>query len=276
MAGIRNGTVSLVIIDDSLQLPAIRTLRSMLTDPVGNLTPILALMMENSKNEHAAIKQLGRPEIIEKPLTPSKFVPAFVNLVKVWEREPFVQLRHAAVEFLDSNGAAAIKILSVLLENRDIYPFATQALALKYRLVGRLKEAESLLLTSLRRNPRNIGLIFSLVDLYNSAAMPHLAKKFLQVARNSYLSSTCMIPDMVQTAIFMGHLDEAIRHLMSLHQGSHLDERSLTFLARLLFAEGREAEAERVLGANRTLFKKLSLAWSSAESVQSIQPRQAS
>ncbi len=266
MERVSSGAVSLVIIDDSQNLPAIRTIRAMTTETMGILTPVLAMLSESSKNEILAIKQLGRPEIIEKPLTPSKFVPGFVNLIKAWEKEPFLSLRYAALEFMEGNGASGVRMLSSQLENKEIYSFAARALALKFRAAGRLKDAEALLLASFKRNPRNIALIFSLADLYNAAAMPHLAKKFLLMARNSYLSSLCMIPDLVQTTINLGQLDEAIRHLMSLHHSGHMDETSMTYLARLLWAEGREEESERILGGNRNLYKKLVQSWQAAES----------
>lgn len=266
LEGVRTGAVSLVIVDDSQNLPAIRAIRALMLETLGVLTPVLAMMAENSKNEIQAIKQIGRPEIMEKPLTPSKFVPAFVALIRAWEREPFLSLRHAALEFLDNNGANGIRILNAQLENKETYPFAARALALRYRAAGRIKEGESILLSAFKRNPRNISLIFSLVDLYNAAAMPHLAKKFLQMARTSHISSHCMIPDMVQTAIALGQLDEAIRHLMALQHHGQIDEKSTQFLARLLWAEGREADAERILGGNKNLFKKLVQSWQAADS----------
>lgn len=273
---VRTGTATLVIIDDTQELPALRTLRTLMTDTMGLLTPVLAMMVETSKNELAPIKLMGRPEIIEKPLTPSKFIPAFVNLVRTWEKSPFADLRGAGLDFLDGNSIQGVKSLAALLENKEVYTFAAQAIALKYRAAGKLKEAESLLLTTLKRNPRNISIIFSLVDLYNEAAMPHLAKKFLNVARNSYIQSSCMVPDMVQTAILLGHLDEAIHLLMSLFHKGALDTRTIAFLARLLLAEGRDQEAERILSENRSLFKRMCQVWQLAEASPTSQVSQAS
>jgi DNA-binding response OmpR family regulator len=273
---VRIGKVSLVILDDTRELPAIRTLRAMMADTVCLLTPVLAIISEACTSEISMIQMMGRPGIIQKPFTPSKFVPVFSQLVKTWEKPPFLNLRSAADDFIQGNTVQGIKKLGALLDNKEVLSFSAQVIALRYRAAGKLKEAEAILLKTLKLNPRNISIILSLVDLYNEAAMPHLARKFLNVAQNSYTQATSLIPDMVQTDLMMGNLEEAIFLLMPLFNRNALDIRSVNFLARLLLAEGREQEAERVMIEYRGVLKKMSEIWNLEESTPEGQLSKAS
>ena len=264
---VKNGLADVMIIDDTRGLPALRMLRTLITDTVGLLTPVIYVTSEGEKNELTAIQNLGRPEIVQKPFTPSKFVPCFVNLLNVWETKPYVDLRAAAADFIAGNGAQGVKTLAPLLEHKEVSSFVAQVIASRYRVLGKFKEAESLLLKNLQRNPRNLSVIFNLVDLYNDAAMPHLARRFLSSAYASFGKASCLVPDLVQTTILLGKLDEAIDFMMPLFQKNTLDDQSLFFLARLLLAEGRELEAEQVLTGHRNRFKKMIELWQQAENV---------
>ncbi len=277
VSALRGGQAFLVITDDTIALPVVRHVRHLLSDPIAICTPVLSFLLETHKSETAALSRLGRPQIVDKPLTPSKFVPGFVQLVRNWEREPLAALRRANYQFLNGNDAVGLRALFKLLEEEATQPFAAQALAVHLRRLGKVKEAEAILLATLKKAPRDLGTMTALADLYMHAAMPKLSHRLLAGARQAYNQSHVMMPDLVQSALLMGDVDDAIGNLYIMLRGGYMEEEVAGFLARLLFAEGREAEAERVLNTNRGLLKKIQSAWASADaSSQNAAPAAAS
>ncbi len=267
---LRQGQAFLVIADDTLKMPLIRHLRYQLSDPIAAVTPVLGFLLETHKHETAAIHHLGRPQIVDKPLTPSKFVPGFVNLVRTWEKEPYVTLRRANYQFLSGNDAAGLRLLVKLAELEETQHLAAPALALHLRRLGKIKQAESVLLATLKKSPRELGTMTALADLYMHAAMPKLAHRLLTGARTTYSQSMAMLPDMVQAALLMGHIDDAIACLYIMQKAGFMEQETNEQLSRLLFAEGREGEAERVLSNNKNALKKLQTGWAIAESSQPL------
>lgn len=264
---IRQGQAFLLIVDDTPQMPLVRQLRYQLSDPVGALTPVLGFLLETHRHETAAIQHMGRPQVVDKPLTPSKFVPGFVNLVRTWEREPFVSLRRANYQFLSGNDAAGLRLLVKLTELEQTQHFAAIAIASHLRRMGKIKQAESILLAMLKKSPRELGTMTALADLYMHAAMPKVAHRLLSSARATYSQSMSMMPDMVQASLLMGNMSDAIACLYIMHKAAFMEPETSDFLARLLFAEGRESEAEHVLSTNKNALKRIQAGWSASEAV---------
>lgn len=262
---VRTGQVFMVICDDTPSVPVSKHVRHLLSDPVTLCTPTLAFILEAHKGETNAISRMGRPSLTDKPLTPSKFIPSFTGLVRTWEKEPWIHVRRAAYMLVDGNEATALKILAKLGENPLTSSLCGQAIAMHLRHTGKLKEAEGVMLAALKKAPKEIGNVLALADIYMHGAMPKLAHRLLTSARSALGNSLALVPDIVQAAILMGRLDEAITNLYSLQKGSLLDEEATGFLARLLFAEGRESEAEKVLNNNKIAFKRLQNGWAAAE-----------
>jgi tetratricopeptide (TPR) repeat protein len=265
MSYIRGGHAYLVIADDTPLMPATRLLRYLLTDPITVCTPVLTLLLEGNKAEAAALGRMGRPVIVDKPLTPSKFVPGFVQLVRTWEKEPYLSLRKANHQLQAGDDAHAIRALSRLKEDNELRQMATQSLALQLRRLGKIKEAESLLLGALKKAPRELGTMMALADLYLNAAMPKLAHRLLLGARTAFSTSVAMMPDLVQSALLMGHIEDAIHSLYILQKANFMEAETTAFLTRLLYAEGREAEAEKILNNNKTALKRIITGWTQAE-----------
>lgn len=262
---VKNGHAYLIIIDDTPLVQAPRQIRQLLSDPLAVCTPVLTFLLEANKNETPAIQRMGRPVIVDKPLTPSKFVPGFVSLVRTWEKDPFLSLRKVNYEFLSGNDAHGIRSLSKLMEVPELRQMATQSLALHLRRLGKIKEAENLLLGALKRSPRELGTMIALAELYMFAAMPKLAHRLLLGARTAFAQSLTIVPDLVQAALQMGNIEDAIHSLYMLQRAGVAEDETTAFLARLLFAEGREAEAERILNNNKNAFKKIQTGWVQAE-----------
>jgi hypothetical protein len=70
---------------------------------------------------------------------------------------------------------------------------------------------------------------------------------------------------MVQASLLMGNVDDAIAFLYIMQKAGFMEAETSEFLSRLLFAEGREGEAERILSNNKNALKKLVSGWTAAE-----------
>lgn len=265
-AAIREGLANLVVVDDTPTVPAVAHIRYLMTDPITILTPTLAFLSETNFQESPAMLKMGRPGIVEKPLTPSKFLPGFVNLVKMWERPAHIALRQANYMVQSGNVAGGIRTMIKLRDQPDLIHLTTQALALHLRSMGKIKEAEALLINTLKSASKDLGTIIALADLYMHVAMPALAHRLLLGATNAYGQTVAVYPDLMQAALMKGSADLAISYLELLHRKGYMPDMTSTFLARLLFSEGQYAEAERVLNNNRATFNKMRSGWVDAES----------
>lgn len=262
---VTQGQVFLVICDDTPANPAVFHVRHLLSDPLTVCTPVLTFLSEPHKFETAALARMGRPMTVEKPLTPSKFIPGFVELLKAWEREPLLSLRKANYTFLKGANAQGLGMLAKLIEIDGARPFAAAALALHLRRAGRIKEAEKVLLAATKKAPKELGMIIALADLYLHAAMPKLAHRLLTSCHANYSESMAIIPDLAQACLLNGDVNEAVSHLHIMLRSDLMTEEVSSFLARLLFADGREGEAERALNNSKVAFGRMQSEWARAE-----------
>lgn len=264
-AAVQQGQGHLIIVDDSPEMPSLAVLRYLLNDATTALTPTLAFVQESNKGESQAMLRLGRPELTDKPLTPSKFLPAFTKLVKRWETPPWLQVRQSVYQALNGNMASSIKGLIAATQDNNVQALAAISLAHSFRAMGKMKQAETILLGSLKKTPRDLGLMIAIGDFYLHAGMPKMAYRFFAGARNAFPQSMAAIPDLIQTNVLMGNLDDAITHLYSMYKQGYIHPVQ-DFLARSLFAEGRDEEAEKVLHSNKSVFARLQASWTNAES----------
>jgi hypothetical protein len=264
MLAVKESMANLIIVDDSMEAPAISHLRYLLSDPVSLTTPVLSFVSEFNDTEEAHIQQMGLPATVEKPLTPSSFLPAFTNTIRQWEKPEFVLLRNAGYLIKSGNTIEGFKILLRCRENKATRILATEACALLLRKSGKVKEAESMLISALKVS-KNIGIIISLADLYMHASMPNLAHRLLFGATNTFNKTVAFYPDLMQAALMKGCTDLAIEYLYHMKMLDYMPEQTAMFLARILYSEGRVVEAESILYNNRTSFKKLKQHWNSAE-----------
>lgn len=262
---IQQGLAHLLIVDDNVDLPALSVMRYLLNDATTCLTPTLCFVQESNKAEIPALQRIGRPELTDKPLTPSKFLPAFTKLVKRWESSPWINMRQAVYQANNGNLATSIKSLIAATENNVVQSLAAVSLAHTFRSLGKLKQAETILLGGLKRSPRDLGLMVAIGDFYMHAGLPKMAHRFFAGARNAFPQSMAAIPDLIQANILLGNLDDAIIHLYSMYKQGYIHPIQ-DYLARVLFAEGRDEEAERVLHNNKSIFARLQASWLNAES----------
>lgn len=262
---IKHGRASILIADDTPTLPASKVIRHMLQDPITILTPTISFLLENNKPEAAALQKLISLQLVDKPLTPSKFMPAFINLIRRWEQEPYFHLRRVAHLLTNSNDLSGIKLLLKINESPAVQHICAQTLGQILRRQGKIKEAENLLLTSLKRAPRELGTILCLADLYMKCAMPKMAHRLLLSTRSNFGNSLITLPDLIHAALLMNKVDDAIDSLFILQRANYCEEETNTYLARLLISEGRINEAETVLYNNKYSFKRILVGWEQAE-----------
>jgi Flp pilus assembly protein TadD len=91
--------------------------------------------------------------------------------------------------------------------------------------------------------------------------MPQFALKLLNSATAIQPLATTLAPDLMMTYIMLGNLQAAVKAMVPTTRSGGADEKNLSFLARLLLADGQRDEAERLLSQSRTLFKKIETAW---------------
>jgi tetratricopeptide (TPR) repeat protein len=263
---VNSGRAYLIIVDDTVEEPAVSALRQLISDPICCCTPILSFLLDQHLGDAAALARMSPLEIVGKPLTPSKFLPAFKSLVQKWETWQFLTLRMGIQQYLRAGlepGQVAMKKL-VGLEN--ILPIVAQNLSIMFRNRGELVDAEKILLHALKKNPKDLGLMLSLGDLYMNCSMPKMALRLFQGARTIYGDTMAVYPDLVQAALSLGRFQEAAEFLATMHRRDFRTSETLDFLTRVNFAEGRLAEAEKILANKTGLYRKIQATWLAAAS----------
>lgn len=264
---VREGRANLIIADDLPDQPIGATLRFLLTHPITVCTPVLALCGPSTENEAKVLRTMGRPHVLQKPITPSRIQSTFDSLLQEWGAEDMVRLRQAASSMQNGDTQGGILTLKQLLNTPLAPPQAAQALALLLRQINKFKEAEALLLACLKRDRQNFTVIFGLADLYLSAAMPSLAHKLLSATSAKIQPSLALYPDLIQAALLMDNCQEAITHLQTLLESGYNVRETTHFLARLLFALGREKEAATLLARHKDIHAKYAKAWQVADQI---------
>jgi tetratricopeptide (TPR) repeat protein len=211
---------------------------------------------------------MGPIEVVAKPLTPSKFLPGFRNLLTKWETRQYLALRMGIHQYLRHGQDAGHNSMKKLLGLDEIFPLVAQNMSLIYRAKGSLGDAEKILLHALKKNPKDLGLMLALGDLYLKCSMPKMAYRLFQGARIVYGDSMAIFPDLAQAAMLLGELHEAANILLTMYRKEFRVDDTLDFLTRVQMADGRIAEAEKALANKKGHFRKLFESWNQASSDQ--------
>ena len=253
-----------LVVDDTPDAPSAVSLRKLLTHPLTALMPTLVFHLESNKSEKETLPRIGAPVIVPKPMTPSSFVPGFLSVLRIWDQPPLLQLRQASYFLTAGQTEAFEKALTQLTQLPSTGPLAAIALAAHYRqpAIGNVKQAESILISALKQHSKHLGLMLSLGDLYMHVAMPKLAHRLFLAARTIFGNrALVMLPDLVQSHIMLGQNEEALKLLDFLWRNDFMTHESLFLMSKLLIAEGRMSDAERILGENKGLYRKFQIAW---------------
>ena len=262
---VREGRASMIIADDLPDQPISGVLRFLLTHPITVTTPVIALSGKFFELEGESLRTLGRPIVAPKPITTMRLRMALDSLFRDWETDDMTSLRLAAYCMQKGDTQGGILRLKQLVGAANAGPLAAQALAILLRQIGKLKEAEALLLACLRKDPSNLTVICGLVDIYLSSAMPHLSSQLLNATNIRIRPSLILYPDAIQTACMLGKYQDAVSLLHVLLQAGYNPTETSQFLTRILFAMGREKEAQQLLARDRGIFLKLQKSWQVAD-----------
>jgi hypothetical protein len=262
---VREGRATMIVADDMPDQPISGVLRFLLTHPVTIATPVIALSGKFFELEGKSLRSLGRPIVLPKPITAVRLRIALESLFNEWETDDMTRLRLAAYSMQKGDTQGGILRLKQVVGAATAGPLASQALAILLRQIGKLKEAEALLLACLRKDPSNLTVICGLVDIYLNAAMPHLASQLLNATNTRLKPSLILYPDAIQTACMLGEYENALSLLHVLLKAGYSPTETSLFLTRILFAMGREKEAQQLLVMDRGLFLKLQKSWQVAD-----------
>lgn len=264
---ILSGEAFIAIIDDHNENPAFSIIRQLMASPYTCTIPTLTFSSDQNVLEQPALQRMNQPEIIEKPLTPAKFIPKFQALIKLWETTPYFLLRQSVYQILTNNEEQGIKILKVLAEKESsVKHMAIQVLATYlFRIKHDPKSAEKLLLASLKQSNKNLANIMTLGDIYLHSSMPKLAQRLFLSAKNTLPNSYSIFPDIVQASVILSEMDLAVEHLMTMFNKNFMPSTALSFLSRIMVSEGKEDHAETTFGIKRSILTKIQSSWEDSD-----------
>lgn len=265
LACLENGSSFFLIVEDTHNVPAYESIRTIMNHPAGRLTPILVLLLESSISDTLLYQKVLHVGVTKKPLTPNLFAPAFSKYVQLWETPIYVALRKCAYWLLNGEVNPTIEALTKLNTVPQAVPLATQALVRIYIQKQEWKEAETVLLDSIKRHPRLPSLVHMVGNFYLEARMPAQALRFYMKLKSICNNSSAFNFDIAQAAIALGQIDVAVTALSewnATHPGSDTVSQ---YLARLYMAEGREPQLERLFFKNQVQIKRIQEVWEKYE-----------
>ena len=254
--------VFLVVIDDSIEEPATSIMRQLMAHMVCFTTPVFAFVLDEHKFETKSLEVMGQVEVVGKPLTPSRFIPAFTKLIRRWETKPYTALRMSFYRYLDAGDSGQyIDWLQKLLRVDALLHLAGPALAKVLLEEGQVQEAEKVLLNILKKDPKNLGSVLSLGDLYLSVALPHIALRLFLSAHKSFEPSSGILPDIVQAEFMLCRIPKVLERLEEMRKNHYMIEKVNPMLARIYISQGRIKEAENLMRDRKGLFLKMHKSW---------------
>ena len=234
---INKGQGSILLIEDSEELPASQILRAQLSNPAALLTPTI-VACSNRLPERGMLKEIGSPEIIDSPINPMKFIESLEWLIRRWNTGNLAALLKAKLELVASGSSEAIKHVTQLVNAKDLLPLIAPCIAQFLKHQSDAKVVEKTLLNAIRENPRNIGVILATIDFYLHAAMPATALKIIRVAKKNHGHPTIIVPEEVQALLMLNQVERCIPLLRELTEAKYMPEMAKSFLIRCQYAEG--------------------------------------
>ena len=252
----------LLIIEDSYSERAATVVRKLMTHPAGFSTPLLILLGQDHQMDKNCLKNMSQAEVVDMPIAPSVFVPTLKKLIANWESKTFTALRGCFYKYVSGGNAEEyIEWLTKLSKLPGLEQPAGLALSLLLRKVGRLQDAELLLLEQLKKTPRSLGLIVGLSDFYLNNAMPHLAHRLYLSAHRSAGGSYCLMPDIIQADFMLGNLPQALAHLEEMERHQYMTDQVAPMIARIYMSQGRQEDAKTLLKKRKGVYRKILKNW---------------
>jgi hypothetical protein len=258
---IASGKATLLIIDDGNEKPACSAVREIISHPIGQLTPLLVLLMDRNIKEAEPLSHLAKIKVAPKPMTSSSFPPVFRSLLRIWSTDEMIELQLATTRIRKSDLAGSCEIFESLKKSADLTPMISRAHALTLQNAGQITSAEKVLLDQIKAFPNNIGILTTLGQLYMNAAMPALADRIFKKLNEKFLGTVTFIPDLIQTGLLLNNYDQVVDQLRILIKNEYMPGTTSKLLSRTLYAAGRKKEAAYVLANLDNEFKRIEFQW---------------
>ncbi|MGE0172045.1 MAG: tetratricopeptide repeat protein [Oligoflexales bacterium] len=268
IAAISSPQCSMVMIDDSPELPAPWVFRNLLQLPITYMTPIIIFLEERNAKEKMALNSFFTLEIIDKPVVPSKFIDGFEWVIQRWSSGFMGHLRSAGSSFRLGEKKAAIKTLTEISADKEAAPTAAACLSLFFNSTSDFRTAEKVLISALRQAPRNLGLILNLVRLYLENAMPYLATRLLKTVTATYGYPKILCFDMIQSHLMLNDLNGCISYIKNMLDSLYMTEILKPCLMKILYAEGYRNEFEKMVASDPKIIEKFEKTWGKHELAQ--------
>ena len=263
---LENGTSFLFVIDETPNQSAYESIRTITAHPAGRLTPIIALINDNTAIDATVYQRVLHVNVARKPLTPNYFLPAFRETVKLWETPLFLAMRRCAYNLLNGESEQVIPVLKKLMEIPQAVPYCTQALVQILVSRNEWREAESTLMSAVRMFPRMPSLMMTVANFYQAGHMPAQALRFYTKLRGVCNSTNLFAFDIAHAALALGQIDVAIEALGEWSKARPNNDKVNQFMARLYMCDGRDTALEKHLNMNKSAIRKLQDNWDQAES----------
>ena len=260
---IATGSIQMMIVNESEQVPAAWVLKKQLQHKTAMLTPSLFLCTTmNTGHDTAALDKILATESVVKPLSPERFLPAFTKVLNKWSVGPLDEIRNIAAQLAMKNDRTALTQLARMAQDPAAAAIAGPCLAVFLMENGDLKAAEKVLLGALKLSPKNLGIILSLSGFYLKTAMPGLALRILTEARNFFHNPRVLYTDLIVTHLMLNQVRETVPILIDMMKREYMPELAKSYLARVFFTEGMKYEFEEMMKGQNANFLKFTRAWS--------------
>lgn len=261
---VKNKKAYMIIVDDTETFSAIPVIRKLISEPMMLVTPTLAFLLNHNENDLQLIDQMVHIEVMVKPLSPTRFIPVFSNLIRKWESPQFYILRQETGEFFFSTGKRdALGRLLKLYKYQDVESILASFLAHYHIKNNEIKEAEKFLLTEIHKRPQNIVCLITLIDLYLQFAMPMLAKRLLTSLISNFEGSTLILMDLIHVNLLLQNHKEAQNCYKKIVSKVFVSEKNYLGYAIILCSMGLFDEAKKLPMVNAEASKQLKISWQS-------------
>jgi hypothetical protein len=256
--------IDMFMIVDSPTLPVSESLRLLFTDSRCRMTPTLVITNNQSSTDLLIYERIFQVTPCPKPITSASFRNSMDRLIKHWDQPSMVVLRKLAAISDEQNLDKKIEILDKLLGDSTAMPVALAARTQLMLSKHSLKEAEEKLLSLCKITPVNPATLAICAWFYLSVKMPVHAMRFLEKLQTIASSSVLLNLDLASAQIASREITKALNTMHEWARRNPGNEAVEERLARLLIADGKQAEAD-YYGVNRTTLQTCSEIWATIE-----------
>lgn len=240
----------LIIADDTKTCSSIATLLHLNESPFALATPAIPILLESRNSEFSFLQKYGYPVVLPRTAPIGTVENAIRKNEQIWSTVEYRKLHQiAAIGGFESatEQKQIFEILVPLLKNELMNSVAARILARIQCRLGKIKEAEKILLAAVRNQPKNPANLIALATYYIKFSRSALAVQLLQRGMITHGPSAMFKYPLCQAFIVLGQYGEAITILKMLRRDEFQVQEVGLALAKLHLATGDRDEAEKYL-----------------------------